>query len=521
VTSVLDELFLKEEEDQVDTPPLRKQSKELKFSSKYKPSQERLTEATDWGVRKPKSKFSKIGLGSRTSMTTSFENIPKKAQAAPKMALGDKELMSSVQINAIVSSKTPLDIAADTGNLKCIHIILREVFTKPDNDDEVNGHLSLATLQRSPATIFVLMKHSKSQLDHVNAIMIALQEMQPSCLIALLSDNAKTKACISDVGNLYHILYTQSGRDQQYFRYDLLPVMTRILLRFKLNVNDCSSPVTFPLHTLINCAIMGCVKQDLRIHYMRCLTQLLIEGADPHFDEQRINRVKARRSPYFQKQLNSNVCRKSEQSAICSVFSNINTLTFTSAIEPEVLNRTLNGFIVGIVRNDYSKTTKHNRDTLFKYFQFVCRLGLDANVLNQLLVYGADPDLKLDGKYAINVYFDNLVKFLRLHESRIDYAKEIECLMQLCRAMDNSSLKEAIRIFLDEHLMTTPYRALPVTRYFCYLVDKLTKHPGSLRHQAAKVVWVDKCHMNARLARALPVSEYVRHCVIPHGNRFR
>jgi len=421
-------------------------------------------------------------------------------------------------------NKTPLVIAAERGDFETIQLLMRQVVMKKCRVVDFKAPLTLCAKTNNPEAIAVLLDHKYSMEDLQFAMITAIRDLRPECLTILMSVPEKSRKKILDGTNLFHLLYTQSVQNFQKrmsradtgevdnYTYHMLPAMTTVMILNKENVNDNTIPGTFPLYTLITCAFK-ISSRDI-FFFQQCLELLLEANANPHFAEQDLALKQKKNTQNVQKSW----AREKYNSAFKCVFSSVcATLLQEQSENIDMTKLFMKSFILRLTRKD--KTPRQIRQNLlFEYMDNICVYGLDATILRCLLRYGADPNHKLDGKYVLNVYFDRLIQHLKNYEvpnCRVVYIKELETLMRLCDAMEQRCLREAVRLFLDDHLMTTPVQALPITRYFCYLVDQQTRSPRSLRDISGQFIWTSLCRRNDQVVRQLKVNHRLQGFILP------
>lgn len=400
-------------------------------------------------------------------------------------------------------NKSPLSIAAEYGRLECVQMILETFILKNNPNMAVKEPLTLATKAKSPEAIMLLMDQKMSRADYQSAVLIAIREMYPDCLTALLAQKSKERQALFDGTNLFHILYTQSLMSD--YRYEMMPVMTRVLINSKEDVNAHNSYCTFPMYTLINCAF-NITTGKLIFYYLECLKILLDNKANPHFDEGKVAKVTTSGFSF---------ARNCYSSAINCILENArNSVNF---FENTFVSRIFMKKIMTTVTT-YDRT--HRRllnDVLFNYMNSVCLLGLDRYIVRSLLRYGANPDYRSDGKYAINVYFDNILPYLakfEVNSSSSKWQQELNALMLICRSMSYRYLKEAEIVFLNEHLLGCPIQALPICRYFSYLINEMLMTPRPLSELVAQFIWL-RLKRNEKRVRALPLPDDIIAVILP------
>ncbi|CAL1541611.1 unnamed protein product [Lymnaea stagnalis] len=378
-------------------------------------------------------------------------------------------------------NKTPLTIAAERGHLDCVKFLLEQVILKNNPMIASREPLTLATKARCPEAILLLVDKKMSRWDYQSAVLVAIRELFPDCLSALLSINGKERTSLFDGANLFHVLYSQSLIAD--YRYEMMPEMTRVLISCKENVNAHNVHRTFPMYTLISCAFNITVMKQM-YYYIECLVLLLEAKANPQYSEERAEKDGV-------KNLGLSFTRKSYSSAINCILESAKT-SLDYFEKPYWSKLFLKKFVMTVEYHDRTKRVPLN-DVLFEYMKFAYILGLDRSVIKSLLRYGANPDFRKAGKFAINIYFDSILPYLTRFEvidSYDRYEKELNNLLLICHSMTHRCLNDALKIFLDDHLLCTPIQALPICRYFSHLINEMVKSPRPLVEIASQAIWL-------------------------------
>ncbi|RUS72965.1 hypothetical protein EGW08_019268 [Elysia chlorotica] len=399
--------------------------------------------------------------------------------------------------------KTPLTFAAEKGFGDCVQLILDMVVVRRNPTIAPTDPLTLATKARSPETIILLIEKAFSREDFQGAVLLSIREMLPDCLTALLS-KGKTRNALFDGVNLFHILYSQcviSGT-----RYELMPEMTQTLISCKEDVNAHNIPTTYPMYTLINCAFNIHTGKQI-FFFIECLNILLENKANPHYDEEKQVKAQVRPTLAFS--------RKAFTSAIHCIFGSAkNSVNYFEKTYWSKLF--MKKFVTTIEMFDRTPRRVLNH-VLFEYMDAVCELGLDRTIVRCLLLYGANPDGIMDGKYAINIYFDNMLPFMTKFEiinSYDHFLQELDTLMVICRSMSLKHLRHAMTIFLQEHLLTAPIQSLPITRQFAASLDHMVRNPRPLTESVAKATWIFLKRNKTKLETLNLAYDYV-HLILP------
>ncbi|KAK3731722.1 hypothetical protein RRG08_035392 [Elysia crispata] len=400
-------------------------------------------------------------------------------------------------------NKTPLSYAAERGHTDCVQYLLETVVTKRHPSLENREPLTLATKARSPESIMLLLERKTSRSDYQSAVILSIREMYPDCLTALLTNKGKDRYTIFDGTNLYHILYSQSVISSK--RYELMPEMTRALVSSKEDVNSHGTPRTYPMYTLINCAFNITVGKQI-FFFIDCLHILLECKANPHFDETKSQRIHFKAEKFT---------RQAYNSAISCVFESAkNSVNFFESTYWS--NLFMKKFITTIEMFDLTPRRILN-NILFDYMEVVCVLGLDRTIVRCLLRYGGNPDVKKDGKYSINVYFDQIFPYLtkfEIGDTHGHYKQELNTLMIIAKSMSLKCLSEALLIFLTDHLLSAPIQALPISREFASLMSQMVHTPRPLKELVVQYIWLLTAR-NKKNVIALPIPETVKALIIP------
>ncbi|GFO38038.1 hypothetical protein PoB_006454300 [Plakobranchus ocellatus] len=400
-------------------------------------------------------------------------------------------------------NKTPMTLASERGHDECVQLMLEMVLVKRNPTISSNEALVLATKAQCPETILLLLDKPYSQTDYQNAVLLSIREMDPVSLTALLSKGRSFRS-LFDGMNLFHILYTQCVISGHRFEY--MPEMTRALIACKEDVNSHNIPRTFPMYTLINCAFNITIGNQI-FFFIECLYILLDNKANPHFDEDKQKKQSTRATQSF--------ARKSFTSAINCIFGSAkDSINF---FEKSYWSKLfMKKFVTTI--EIYDRTPRRILNTvLFDYMEAVCELGLDRTIVRCLLRYGANPDHQIHGKYAVNVYFDKILPHMTRFEiinSLALYHQELDTLRIVCKSMSNHHLTRSMLVFLQDHLLSCPIQALPITRDFAALVDKMVRNPRPLVDIAALSVWI-LVKRNKTKLRLLQIPQECLSLIIP------
>lgn len=394
-------------------------------------------------------------------------------------------------------NKTPLHLAAERGHKDCVKYLLQNFLPKVHLQFSPNNLLSLATKAQSPESIAVFLSDKYTPHDYQSAILIALREYYPTCLIVLLNAESKPfdRENLFDGENLLHVLFSQSLASD--YRYDLMPEMTMTLIGCHVSANATNAKCYHPMYTLISCTFNVNVGRQF-LYYLACLKILLAAKANPHYNEiaqfSLAGHVKGRAL---------NLSRPPYASALHCIFSCAER-SYQFSDNPSWIKNLTAKFIECIVVHDKTPRRIQN-EVLFTYMYHVTTLGLDRRILRSLFRYGANPDFKHEDKYAINAFFDEMMPFMARFEFDKELGQIVDGLMMICQQMSHGSLQEAFSIFLRDHLSRCPLQAVPLIHRFCYAVDMDIKSPRTLVKLTTNCIW-KLIRRSSDRAKKLPVN---------------
>ncbi|XP_060081118.1 uncharacterized protein LOC132560471 [Ylistrum balloti] len=417
-----------------------------------------------------------------------------------------------------ISEVTPLDVAASAGHVQCIHLILNQCVIKEHPEHAKSGYLSLATVSGSLKAVNFLLAQKYDKADILSAVELAIRFARAEILDSLLGTGVDTREVMKGV-NLYHSLYTNSavkgfGREG----YRRLPDVTSVLIKYRHDVNSKSPCNTYPLYTLLRNSL--CAHDYINTqYYLACLKLLLKANANPNFDEVRHERVMQKKGsksvvgrPAFSSALH---CLLDTVEIYASYFdSKALAVKFITECS-DVLFR-FDADIHQVGRLGDQKSTLSG-SILHQYAKSSVKLGVDSDVLKVFLRQGANPNIKVNGKYCINVFTDSLfVSILAIpsHKTQPDKTADVGCMLDLCRYMSNRAIHETLQIFIHDHGRNNADR---LKSHIARIKSKLTEFSKSvapLQRICANYIW-HRCGRNANNIHSLPIRIKYKTDILP------
>nr|KAG5686087.1 hypothetical protein BaRGS_021339 [Batillaria attramentaria] len=370
--------------------------------------------------------------------------------------------------------KTPLEVAAGARHVDCVKLLLDMCVLRNNPDAPCKGYLTLAALVDCPASMKLLLKTQETfendrmakkqdrqrAEDFKNAVEICVQRACPQCLDLLLADKSVDLKGIFKGINFYHVLYTFSA---SYGKgaYGRLPEATRVLINRGHDVQAKVPPRTYPLYTLITHSFVY-HEYPFTEFYMECMKLLLENGADPNFDE-----VQFEKHILQQKGIKFAAGRNAYSSALHCLMETVEAyasllsspalaVKFVEDCAEILVRHSANIEKVGRIGDSRSEL---QGNVLHQYAKSSVLIGVDRSIIRMILRYGAEPGVKIRGKYAINVYFDTLFEALALCtviDTNRKYEKESHAIMNcLCDLMTPAQVKDAHNDFTRTHCKAT------------------------------------------------------------------
>ncbi|KAL8571533.1 hypothetical protein ACOMHN_056828 [Nucella lapillus] len=498
------------------------------------------------GVGIPKKSSSKSGDVStnnhrvNSSMSTTSMNNSSAASRRDK-----RDSVVSMDDLIIDGSKpvlrTPLDVAARARHVECVKVMLSVCVLKAHPDAPSKGYLTLAALEDCPAAVNLLLETTKPDKqtteDFKAAVEVCVQRAHPECLDLLLSkrpQNVDPKQLFKQI-NFFHVLYTFSATYGKG-SYGRLPEVTRVLIKRGHNVNAKIPPRTYPLYTLLTHSF--CFHDySFTKHYVDCLRLLLEQGADPNFDEVQYEKRYQQRGGGK----SSAAGRNAFSSALHCLLETVETYATNMASKPLAVRFVEDcAEVLASYRADASKVgvigdgkSDLQGNVLHQYAKSCVTLGVDRSILRCILRFGAEPDMKVNGKYALNVYFDKLFELLsrcEVVDTGHKYEDDVNGIQRfLCPYMSSAHIREAAKIFTQSHgrsrsqqvLIDSLFLLFVLCSMVKYYIDKVqaslerrSKQVRPLQGLAAWRVW-QVCGKRAAVVRNLPVKVELKTMILP------
>ncbi|XP_076452272.1 uncharacterized protein LOC143287915 [Babylonia areolata] len=440
--------------------------------------------------------------------------------------------------------RTPLDVAARAGRAECVKAMLSVCVLKAHPEAAPNaGHLTLAALEDCPAAVSLLLEQQSAkdqqQRDNDNdtddfkaALEVSVQRARPECLDLLLAKKPRRldpKRLFKQI-NFFHVLYTFSASFGES-SYGRLPEATRVLIARGHDVSAKAPPRTYPLYTLLTHALCFHDYSFTR-HYVRCLRLLLEAGADPNFDEiryeKRYRQTKGSSSSSSSSSRFSAAGRRSFSSALHCLLETVETYSaglaskalavrFVEECAEVLVSHHADVSKVGVIGDggrDLQGTVLH------QYAKSCVTLGVDRSILRSILRFGAEPDVKVNGKYALNVYVDTLLETLngshKTPHTDHRYQDDVSNLLNfMCAYMSSPHIKEAARIVRTSHYGRS--KSEQVKYYVDEVVNSLEAHSKRVRPLQSLAAWSvwQACGKRADVVRNLPVKVELKTMILP------
>ncbi|XP_046353662.2 uncharacterized protein LOC124133338 [Haliotis rufescens] len=411
---------------------------------------------------------------------------------------------------------SPLDVAAKYDHIECVRTTLNMCVIKRYPEAASKDDVSLACLADSPLALELVLKQNPSKTDIKSGIEVSLQYARPDCLDILLKQGISTSSLFKQM-NFYHVLYTYS---QSFAKggHSLLPKITSILINHGHSVKACKPPRTYPLYSLLSNAF--CIHDnDNTQYYIQCMKLLLRKGADPCFDEVKDEAGQVKRG------VKPVTGRHAFSSALHCLLETVEV--FASVLESRTLAVKFVEGCADILGQYHAHANQIGRvggnksslrgTVLHQYAKCSVVIGVDEAIMKCMLRHGADPNEKVNGKYAVNSYLDMLFEKLSLCQvvdTQHKYKKEVDTMLNICTFMSSTSVTESAKIFKNEHSRHLSQQVKPYVKYVREELDRRCHVIRSLRRLSAWKVW-QLCGMKGSAVHALPVSVKIKTDILP------
>ncbi|KAK3576690.1 hypothetical protein CHS0354_024298 [Potamilus streckersoni] len=462
-------------------------------------------------------------LGYRTIVNIIIQHRKDDNRPSSKLTYSpDKESSSPADSfkNSVKREVTPIDVAAEAGHISCVKQILDQCVLKENPDYARSPYLALACLTGSFMALRLIIKTEKpKEADLRAAVEVTLKFAQAQCLDLLLEEKFEKKNMFDNM-NWFHVLYSNTSaisfRSEGYRR---LPEVTSVLIKHKFDVQAFSPPNTYPLYSLIRNSL--CIHDYVNTrHYLNCVRILLDAGADPNFDEVeaeiRLNR----------KGIKTVHGRIAYSSAIHCLFHTIES--YSEYLESKALGvrfvmQCAEALIKGSfktikVGNIFDKNSKILGSVLHHFCKSSVKVGVDTDILKFLLRQGADPDSKVEGKYAINMFFDTLFENLKDIEdwrrSTRNFAEDTANILSLSIYMKRFSLKETLNILKKDYSHDPPPKMKPYVDQAIAELELRANEVWPLKRLCRVFIW-DLCGRDASIVHNLPTNMESKTYILP------
>ena len=396
--------------------------------------------------------------------------------------------------------------------------MLTQIIVKSNPDHEKSGYVALATIADSQSAVQLLLKSRPKSSEIDEAVTLAIRGARDGCLDALLASGHNTSKLFGGV-NLYHALYEYSAG--MYFekdRFERLADVTTVLMKHKHDI-ECQTPTnTYPLYSLLYNSISVHNYQWSK-QYIRCVRLLVSSGANPNFDEYKFefSQIKSGKK--------SVKGRCSYSSSLHCLFDTVEK-HFDAFDSNEDAYKFLVEFADALVQHgadakQAGRLGDHKGQTagtaLHQFAKTSVEIGVSSEVLKFMLRAGADVDIGMKGKFAINTFADFAfakIKGLASHDKGKNIREDILVLLQMCDHMSRDKIAECLKTFKKDHAGNPSPKVKP---YVDLIIQELESRKRSilpLRKIVADVIW-RLCKRKASVVHKLPVSVKTKTQILP------
>lgn len=431
-------------------------------------------------------------------------------------------LLSLRQVAEEEKTTSPLDVAARAGHTECVRVILNQCVLKRHADDALvdKSDVTLACVADSPQSLALLLhRKSPDKQSWEKAVEVCLHHAHPDCLDLLMQQqNQETKHMFKGM-NFFHVLYTYTA-DHGARSYARLAQATEVLVRHGHDVGARTPSRTFPMYSLLTHAF--CFHDyDNTQYYIKALRVLLKHGADPNHDEvkleKRYPKVMAGRilgRPAFSSALHClmetveqySQYLKSPTLAVKFVEDCAGALMSNGK---SCMNR------VSFIGNSDKMTIQGS--ILHQLAKSSVFFGANPAIIRCVLRHGADPNLKVEGKYAINVFFDCMfdkMKSLKIVDTKNQHMEDAMTMCRLCMFMKHSAIRDCLDIFVKDHKSDPSSQVQPYVKAVTEELQRRSRQVHPLRDTSAWAAW-QACGCRFENVHKLKVPSEIKTYILP------
>ncbi|CAL1536182.1 unnamed protein product [Lymnaea stagnalis] len=420
------------------------------------------------------------------------------------------------------TATSPLDIAARAGHLECVRVILNQCVLKRHADDTLvdKSDVLLACLADHPLSLTMLVEsQAPTRQEWEHAVEDCLHHARAECLDVLLHLGRETKHMFKSM-NFYHVLFTYTSI-QGVSSYPRLAQTTEVLVKHKHSVRAHVPCRTYPMYSLLTHAFCFHDYSNTQ-YYVKALRILLKHGADPCFDEVKFEK---RHPKHAAAKIIGRSAYSSALHCLLETVENYSQYLESPALAVKFVEDCASVLMggkadmnhVGHIGNSDKKTIQGT--VLHQLAKSSVALGVNPAMVRCVLRHGADPSVKVDGKYAINVYFDQLFQKLsspKVVDAKRKFMDDAMTMCRLCMFMNPSAIRECLDMFVRDHGRTQTDQ---VKVYVAAVKEELLKHSGQVHHLrdlSAWTVW-SACGRTAENVRALKIAAELKTFILPMG----
>ncbi|GFO26157.1 serine/threonine-protein phosphatase 6 regulatory ankyrin repeat subunit a-like isoform x2 [Plakobranchus ocellatus] len=425
-------------------------------------------------------------------------------------------------LNLAGKTTSPLDVAARAGHTECVSVILNQCVLKRHADDALNdkSDVTLACVADNPQSLALLL-HQKSPDKHSweKAVEVCLHHAHPDCLDLLLQiPNRETKHMFKGM-NFFHVLYTYTA-DHGARSYARLAQATEVLVRHGHDVGARTPSRTFPMYSLLTHAF--CFHDyDNTQYYIKALRVLLKHGADPNHDEVKLEK----RHP---KVMAGRILgRAAFSSALHCLMETVETYSQylqSPALAVKFVEDCAGVLMgngkscmnkVGFIGNTDKMTIQGS--ILHQLAKSSVMLGVNPAMIRCVLRHGADPNLKVEGKYAINVFFDRLFKkmtSLKVVDTNDKYMEDAMTICRLCMFMKYSAIRDCLDVFVKDHKQEMSSQVQHYVQAVTQELKRRSRQIHPLRDASAWAAW-QACGCRFENVHMLKVPSEIKTYILP------